>query len=134
MKNLNNILEGILGDIDDNIESGVRENQILKLLDKWATINSGYKAKKGTDALGNNLEVGDWVMCWGGIYVEFGKIINVDWNVANGSNLTVIKNSKPREYYVNKFTGGLALNARADHCIKLDEKSTLTILKALCAH
>lgn len=126
------LLEGILDDIDANIESGVNEDRIIKLLGKWETIISGYKYKPGTDACGNKIDVGDWVMAWGGLHPQFGKIIKTDWSVKNGSNISIINNDKPQDYYINKMTGELACNARADHCLKLDEKSVLTILKALC--
>lgn len=134
MRALNNILEGVLGDLDTDIESGVHENRIIKLLGKWETLMSGYKYKPGTDACGNKIDVGDWVFIWGGLHPQFGKIVQTDWSVGNGSNLSVINNDKPRDYYLNKMTGKLGLNARADHCLKLNDKAVLTILKALCGH
>lgn len=135
MKHLSKILnEGILGtDLDDAIETSTYENELIKLIGQWQTkMTNGYRAKKGTDHLGNELNVGDWVMSWGGMHPTFGKIINVDWNVRNGSNMTVLNNNKPLDYYQNKFTGGLSLNTRADYCIKIDPKDLHKILKAIC--
>lgn len=134
MKTLQQISEGILGpDLDTEIETSSYENEILKLLEQWhSKAHSGYRAKKGTDAIGQSIDVGDWVMCWGGLGVEFGKIIKTHWDVRNGSNLTVIKNNKPMDYYLNKMTGELAANARNDYTLKLDAKSVYTIVKELC--
>lgn len=133
MKNLQQICEGILdAGLDDTIETSVYENEIIKLLGKWETLMFGYKYKPGTDACGNKIDVGDWVMAWGGLHPQFGKIVRTDWSVGNGSNLAIINNDKPRDYYINKMTGELGLNARADHCLKINPKSVHKILKELC--
>lgn len=135
MKHLSDILnEGILGpDLDDTIETSTYENAIIKLLGKWESkLSSTYPRAKGVDRLGNKLEVGDWVMAWGGLHPTFGKIIHTDWSVSNGTNMTVLNNDKPLDYYENKFAGGFACNTRADYCIKIDPKDLHKMLKALC--
>lgn len=135
MENLASVLEGLLGgDVDAGIEAAVYDDRITKLLGKWESIMSNYKHKPGTDMCGNRLDVGDWVMAWGGLHPQFGKIVKTDWSVTNGCNLSIINNDKPRDYFLNRMTGELVLNARADYCFKLNEKSVLTILKSLCGH
>lgn len=136
MKNLNELFESILDSdsLDNEVELGVTEETTLKLGSKWATKMRGYNYKPGTDSCGNPIDIGDWVLVWGGLNPEIGRIIKTDWSVRNGSNIGVMTQDKPLDYYRNPRTGELNCNARADHAFKLDPKSALIILRELCGH
>lgn len=113
MKDIEQIVEGILDGLDMDVEVGAFEAQALKLADKWHNSMADYKASKGTDTLGNKLAIGDWVLCFGSINPVIGKIIHTDWG-QSGSNMTVITGDPNNLNRYKNFRGELCCNERAD--------------------